>query len=117
MADAQDPLAQLEELLKKTKGQQAAAPAAPPAAPAAPPAAPAEPTVTPDELAAVEAAREAERQAALEVQHQEMIALHDTPQYQARQQYQAQAAVEKKAESDANTGHEIRQITELRVAE
>ena len=103
MADAQDPLAQLEELLKKTKGQQAAAPA--------------EPTVTPDELAAVEAAREAERQAALEVQHQEMIALHDTPQYQARQQYQAQAAVEKKAESDANTGHEIRQITELRVAE
>ena len=110
MADAQDPLAQLEELLKKTKGQQAAAPAAPPAAPA-------EPTITPEELAAVEAARETERQAALEVQHQEMIALHDTPQYQARQQYQAQAAVEKKAESDANTGHEIRQITELRVAE
>lgn len=115
MADTQqpaaDPLAQLEELLKKTKQGSA-----PPAVEAA--AAPVlDPAIAAAEQAAAEAASEALRLSQLAEQEHKMEELHQTPQYQARLEYQQHVAEEKQAEQEASTGHEIRQLSEKRITE
>jgi hypothetical protein len=112
-AAGQDPLAQLEALLKKTK-QGAEKPGVAPAA-TTPPVV--DPAIAAAEFAAAVAAGEELRMRQLAEQEQSMEQLHQTPQYQARLEHQHQVAEEKQAEQAANTGHEIRQLSETRVTE
>ncbi len=113
----QDPLAQLEELLAKAKGQrgQTDAVTAPPSGP------------TPEEIAAEqkaqaeqalkqqEAEAEAHRTVALEQVREQMHGLSDSPQDKARRQQDEQKKAEKQAQSEQMEGYEIRQITNTKI--
>ncbi len=118
---AQDPLAQLEELLAKAKGQQSsdsgAAPVEPPQ-PSGP---------TPEELAAqqkaaeearireLERQSEAERAVALEELRSRMLEIPSTPQDQARREQEALKQSEKSAQDSQHEGFEIVQVTQTKV--
>lgn len=123
---AQDPLAQLEELLAKAKGQrgQTGDSATDPTAPAAP-AVPAGPT--PEEIAAQEKAelqaqmeeqiRQGEliRQSALQELQNQMHTLAETPQDIARRQQEEQKMEEKQSQDSKMQGFEINQISKTKV--
>lgn len=113
----QDPLAQLEELLAKAKGQRgqdSAAPSDPPGP-------------SPEEIAAQqkaeaeealkqqEATAEAQRAVALEQVREQMHDLADTPQDRARKEQDEQKKAEKQAQSEQMQGFEIRQITNTKI--
>lgn len=116
---AQDPLAQLEELLAKAKGQrgQSTEPPAPPV-PTGP---------TPEELAAQQklAAEqqlqeqmlksEGERDEALMKLREKMTELAETPQDVARRQQDEQKMTEKQSHDSQMQGFEILQITKTKV--
>jgi hypothetical protein len=121
---AQDPLAQLEELLAKAKGQrgqttdQTTDPAAAPEVPAGP---------TPEEIAAQEKAdlqaqmeeqaRQGEliRQSALQELQSQMHTLSETPQDIARRQQEEQKIEEKQSQDSKMQGFEINQISKTKV--
>ncbi|MBP7774644.1 hypothetical protein KA078_02530 [Candidatus Woesebacteria bacterium] len=120
---AQDPLAQLEELLAKAKGQrgQSADQATDPAAPAVPTG------PTPEEIAAQEKAelqaqmeeqaRQGEiiRQSALQELQSQMHTLAETPQDIARRQQEEIKLEEKQSQDSKMQGFEINQISKTKV--
>lgn len=113
-----NPLDVLEELLNDAKaGAQAPAGVAP-AAPdqsATPLAAPEPAGPTPEQLAQMEAEREAQDQAEAQAKLNEIQSVQSTPEFQARIQ-QDQAAVQQKAqETTAQDGFEIIQLDHTKI--